>query len=184
MSACAISMGVVKLPQALIRDKRVETLFLLPASQTRDKDALTEEGVGRVIAELRTMFDWVICDSPAGIERGATLAMRFADAAVIVANSEVSSDHSTLSPPHGVPTRCPAAMSSATPTGRRWYTPTRGTAKPKRCRPRYPMVLYFEHVSRCFVGNPDHIETNVQFASMRQFNATIALGSNLDGGTY
>jgi hypothetical protein len=46
------------------------------------------------------------------------------------------------------------------------------------------MVLYFEHVSRCFVGNPDHIETNVQFASMRQFNATIALGSNLDGGTY
>jgi hypothetical protein len=63
----------------------------LPASQTRDKDALTEDGVGRVIAELRTKFDWVICDSPAGIERGATLAMRFADAAVIVANSEVSS---------------------------------------------------------------------------------------------
>jgi hypothetical protein len=58
--------GVVKLPQALIRDKRVETLFLLPASQTRDKDALTEEGVGRVIAELRTILDWVICDSPAG----------------------------------------------------------------------------------------------------------------------
>ena len=86
-----VVQGVVKLPQALIRDKRVETLFLLPASQTRDKDALTEEGVGRVIGELRTMFDWVICDSPAGIERGATLAMRFADAAVIVANSEVSS---------------------------------------------------------------------------------------------
>ena len=86
-----VVQGVVKLPQALIRDKRIETLFLLPASQTRDKDALTEEGVGRVIAELRTMFDWVICDSPAGIERGATLAMRFADAAVIVANSEVSS---------------------------------------------------------------------------------------------
>jgi septum site-determining protein MinD len=86
-----VVQGVVKLPQALIRDKRIETLFLLPASQTRDKDALTEEGVGRVIAELRMMFDWVICDSPAGIERGATLAMRFADAAVIVANSEVSS---------------------------------------------------------------------------------------------
>jgi septum site-determining protein MinD len=86
-----VVQGVVKLPPALIRDKRIETLFLLPASQTRDKDALTEEGVGRVIAELRTMFDWVICDSPAGIERGATLAMRFADAAVIVANSEVSS---------------------------------------------------------------------------------------------
>jgi septum site-determining protein MinD len=65
-----VVQGVVKLPPALIRDKRIETLFLLPASQTRDKDALTEEGVGRVIAELRTMFDWVICDSPAGIERG------------------------------------------------------------------------------------------------------------------
>ena len=86
-----VAQGVVKLPQALIRDKRVETLFLLPASQTRDKDALTEDGVGRVITELRREFDWVICDSPAGIERGATLAMRFADAAVIVANSEVSS---------------------------------------------------------------------------------------------
>jgi septum site-determining protein MinD len=86
-----VVQGVVKLAPALIRDRRVETLFLLPASQTRDKDALTEEGVGRVIAELRTMFDWVICDSPAGIERGATLAMRFADAAVIVVNSEVSS---------------------------------------------------------------------------------------------
>ena len=86
-----VVQGMVKLPQALIRDKRVETLFLLPASQTRDKDALTEDGVGRVIAELRQEFDWVICDSPAGIERGATLAMRFADAAVIVANSEVSS---------------------------------------------------------------------------------------------
>src|SRR6201986_1103675 len=86
-----VVQGVVKLPQALIRDKRVETLFLLPASQTRDKDALTEDGVGRVVNELRDKFDWVICDSPAGIERGATLAMRFADAAVIVANSEVSS---------------------------------------------------------------------------------------------
>ncbi|HWF96150.1 MAG TPA: septum site-determining protein MinD [Xanthobacteraceae bacterium] len=86
-----VVQGVAKLPQALIRDKRIETLWLLPASQTRDKDALTEEGVGRVITELRTKFDWVICDSPAGIERGATLAMRFADAAVIVTNPEVSS---------------------------------------------------------------------------------------------
>jgi septum site-determining protein MinD len=86
-----VVQGVAKLPQALIRDKRIETLWLLPASQTRDKDALTEEGVGRVIAELRAKFDWVICDSPAGIERGATLAMRFADAAVIVTNPEVSS---------------------------------------------------------------------------------------------
>lgn len=86
-----VVQGVAKLPQALIRDKRIETLWLLPASQTRDKDALTEEGVGRVITELRAKFDWVICDSPAGIERGATLAMRFADVAVIVTNPEVSS---------------------------------------------------------------------------------------------
>jgi septum site-determining protein MinD len=64
---------------------------LLPASQTRDKDALTEEGVGKVVNELREKFDWVICDSPAGIERGATMAMRHADIAVVVANPEVSS---------------------------------------------------------------------------------------------
>ena len=83
--------GVAKLSQALIRDKRLENLFLLPASQTRDKDALTEEGVANVIAELRERFDWIICDSPAGIERGATLAMRHADAAIIVTNPEVSS---------------------------------------------------------------------------------------------
>jgi septum site-determining protein MinD len=69
----------------------VTRYYLLPASQTRDKDALTEDGVARVIAELRERFDWVICDSPAGIERGATLAMRFADEAVIVANPEISS---------------------------------------------------------------------------------------------
>jgi len=86
-----VVQGIAKLPQALIRDKRLETLWLLPASQTRDKDALTEEGVGNVIQEMRGKFDWVICDSPAGIERGATLAMRFADAAVIVTNPEVSS---------------------------------------------------------------------------------------------
>src|SRR5471032_1054655 len=83
-----VVQGVAKLPQALIRDKRIETLWLLPASQTRDKDALTVEGV---VKDLRAKFDWVICDSPAGIERGATLAMRFADAAVIVTNPEVSS---------------------------------------------------------------------------------------------
>jgi septum site-determining protein MinD len=82
--------GVAKLPQALIRDKRLESLHLLPASQTRDKDALTEDGVAKVIEELRTKFG-IICDSPAGIERGATLAMRYADAAIIVTNPEVSS---------------------------------------------------------------------------------------------
>lgn len=86
-----VVQGVSKLSQALIRDKRLENLWLLPASQTRDKDALTEEGVGRVIAELRETFDWIICDSPAGIERGAMLAMRFADEAIIVTNPEVSS---------------------------------------------------------------------------------------------
>jgi septum site-determining protein MinD len=86
-----VIQGVAKLSQAVIRDKRVDTLALLPASQTRDKDALTEEGVARVIADLRRMCDWVICDSPAGIERGAILAMRHADAAIIVTNPEVSS---------------------------------------------------------------------------------------------
>src|SRR4051795_12993723 len=86
-----VVQGTIKLSQALIRDKRVETLSLLPASQTRDKDALTEDGVARVMGELREKFDWVICDSPAGIERGATLAMRHADVAVVVTNPEVSS---------------------------------------------------------------------------------------------
>jgi septum site-determining protein MinD len=86
-----VVQGDAKLNQALIRDKRVETLHLLPASQTRDKDALTDEGVTRVMGELREKFDWVICDSPAGIERGATLAMKHADVAVVVTNPEVSS---------------------------------------------------------------------------------------------
>jgi septum site-determining protein MinD len=83
--------GDARLDQALIRDKRIETLSLLPASQTRDKDNLTEEGVERVISALREKFDWIICDSPAGIERGATMAMRHADVAVVVTNPEVSS---------------------------------------------------------------------------------------------
>src|ERR1700729_2408996 len=86
-----VVQGDAKLPQALIRDKRIDNLSLLPASQTRDKDALTADGVERVIQQLRERFDWVICDSPAGIERGATLAMRHADAAVVVTNPEVSS---------------------------------------------------------------------------------------------
>jgi septum site-determining protein MinD len=86
-----VVQGVVRLQQALIRDKRLDTLWLLPASQTRDKDALTDEGVARVIAELRSKFDWILCDSPAGIERGAQLAMRHADIGVIVTNPEVSS---------------------------------------------------------------------------------------------
>ena len=86
-----VIQGNAKLNQALIRDKRVGTLSLLAASQTRDKDALTEKGVARIMAELRDKFDYVICDSPAGIERGALLAMRHADSAVIVTNPEISS---------------------------------------------------------------------------------------------
>ena len=81
-----------KLQQTLIRDKRVENLYVLPASQTRDKDALSAEGVGRVIDELKEMgFDYIICDSPAGIEKGAQMAMYFADEAIVVTNPEVSS---------------------------------------------------------------------------------------------
>ncbi|HEX2657811.1 MAG TPA: septum site-determining protein MinD [Polyangia bacterium] len=84
--------GEAKLNVALIRDKRIENLYVLPASQTRDKDALEPEGVGKVIAELRGMgFDYIICDSPAGIERGAQMAMYYADEAIIVTNPEVSS---------------------------------------------------------------------------------------------
>jgi septum site-determining protein MinD len=79
------------LNQALIRDKRCSELYILPASQTRDKDALTQEGVGRVLEELSKDFAYIVCDSPAGIERGAHLAMYFADDALIVANPEVSS---------------------------------------------------------------------------------------------
>jgi septum site-determining protein MinD len=86
-----VALGDAKLKQALIRDKRIDTLYLLAASQTRDKDALTDEGVERVMGELRDSFDWVICDSPAGIEKGAVMAMRHADIAIVVTNPEVSS---------------------------------------------------------------------------------------------
>ena len=86
-----VVQGDAKLNQALIRDKRCETLSILPASQTRDKDALTPDGVARVIDELREKFDWVVCDSPAGIEKGAQMAMHHADEAVVVTNPEVSS---------------------------------------------------------------------------------------------
>ncbi len=79
------------LNQALIRDKREEGLYILASSQTRDKEALTEEGVERVLSDLVNDFDYVICDSPAGIEHGAMMAMHFADEAIVVANPEVSS---------------------------------------------------------------------------------------------
>ena len=77
--------------QALIKDKRNPNLFILPASQTRDKEALTIEGVDTVLKELGREFEFIVCDSPAGIEKGATLAMYFADDAIVVTNPEVSS---------------------------------------------------------------------------------------------
>jgi len=83
--------GEATLNQALIKDKRCDKLFVLPASQTRDKDALTLEGVGKVLNELKKTFKYIVCDSPAGIERGAHLAMYFADDAFVVTNPEVSS---------------------------------------------------------------------------------------------
>ncbi len=80
------------LSQTLIRDKRVDNLYVLPASQTRDKDALSQEGVERVLNELKEEgFDYIICDSPAGIEHGAHMALYYADEALIVTNPEVSS---------------------------------------------------------------------------------------------
>lgn len=83
--------GEANLNQALIRDKNCNLLFILPASQTRDKDALTLEGVERVLEELSKDFKYIVCDSPAGIEKGAHLAMYFADDAFVVTNPEVSS---------------------------------------------------------------------------------------------
>lgn len=83
--------GEATLNQALIKDKRCENLFILPASQTRDKDALSIEGVGKILEDLAKDYEYIVCDSPAGIERGATLAMYFADDAFVVTNPEVSS---------------------------------------------------------------------------------------------
>ena len=84
--------GEAKLSQALIKDKQCENLFVLAASQTRDKDALTQEGVEKVLHELAAMdFEYIVCDSPAGIETGALMAMHFADEAIVVTNPEVSS---------------------------------------------------------------------------------------------
>ena len=84
--------GEANLNQALIKDKQCDNLFVLPASQTRDKDALSKEGVEKVLTDLAAMdFEYIICDSPAGIETGALLAMHFADEALVVTNPEVSS---------------------------------------------------------------------------------------------
>lgn len=87
-----VIQGEAKLNQALIKDKHCDNLFILPASQTRDKNALTEAGVERVLTELGAMdFKFIICDSPAGIESGAILSLRFADVAIVVSNPEISS---------------------------------------------------------------------------------------------
>ena len=87
-----VIQGDATLNQALIKDKRTENLYILPASQTRDKDALTREGVEKVLDELKKMeFDFIVCDSPAGIETGALMALYFADEAIITTNPEVSS---------------------------------------------------------------------------------------------
>ena len=86
-----VIQGEATLNQALIKDKNLENLFILPASQTRDKDALSQEGVEKVIMQLANDFDYVVCDSPAGIEKGAFFAMYFADEAIVVTNPEVSS---------------------------------------------------------------------------------------------
>jgi len=86
-----VVQGEATLKQALIKDKRLDNLFVLPASQTRDKDALSIEGVEKVLADLSEDFDYIICDSPAGIEHGAQMALYFAEEAIIVTNPEVSS---------------------------------------------------------------------------------------------
>lgn len=89
-----VIQGEATLNQALIKDKNCENLFILPASQTRDKDALTREGVEKVMQELsgkKMGFEYIICDSPAGIEQGALMALYFADEAIVTTNPEVSS---------------------------------------------------------------------------------------------
>ncbi|MGL4473335.1 MAG: septum site-determining protein MinD [Shewanella sp.] len=83
--------GESNLNKALIKDKRCDKLFILPASQTRDKEALTKEGVGKVLDALSQDFDFIICDSPAGIENGAMMALYYADIAIVTTNPEVSS---------------------------------------------------------------------------------------------
>ncbi|KTC86511.1 septum site-determining protein MinD [Legionella brunensis] len=83
--------GEANLNQALIKDKRLPDLYILPASQTRDKDALTLGGVEKVLNDLSNEFEYIVCDSPAGIETGALMAMYFADHAIVVTNPEVSS---------------------------------------------------------------------------------------------
>lgn len=86
-----VIQGEASLHQALIKDKRCSDLYILPASQTRDKDALTKEGVKKILDQLAEDFEYIVCDSPAGIEHGALMAMYYADTAIVVTNPEVSS---------------------------------------------------------------------------------------------
>ena len=90
--------GDANLNQALIRDRRIDNLYVFPTSQTRDKDALKREGVDRVMDELRKEFQYIVCDSPAGIEHGALTALYHADAAIIVTNPEVCLLYTSPSP--------------------------------------------------------------------------------------
>src|SRR3990167_7764265 len=83
--------GDANIHQALIRDKKIQNLYILEASQTRDKDALEKDGVKKILDSLSETFDYIVCDSPAGIEKGALMAMYYADIAIVVANPEVSS---------------------------------------------------------------------------------------------
>ena len=83
--------GDARLKQALIKDKRVDNLWILPTSQTRDKDALKKPGVERVLNTLKEDFDYIVCDSPAGIEKGALMSLYYADEAIVVTNPEISS---------------------------------------------------------------------------------------------
>ncbi len=86
-----VIQGEAQLRQALIRDKRIGNLYTLAASQTRDKEALTKEGIGAVLEELGEEFEYIVCDSPAGIEKGALSALYYADHAIVVTNPEISS---------------------------------------------------------------------------------------------
>ncbi len=83
--------GDARLKQALIKDKRVDNLYILPTSQTRDKNALKKDGVEKILEQLKEDFDYIVCDSPAGIEKGALMALYFADEAIVVTNPEISS---------------------------------------------------------------------------------------------
>ena len=82
--------GRCRLRQAMIRDKRLPNLFLIPAAQTRDKTAVSPSDMVRLIDELRTECDWVLIDSPAGIERGFRNAIAPADIVVVITNPEIS----------------------------------------------------------------------------------------------